>query len=78
MANVTVYSTPVCPYCIMLKQFLKDNNVTYTEKNVAADREAANEMIEKSGQLGVPVVQIDDKIIIGFDRATIKQLLGLP
>lgn len=77
MANVTLYSTPTCPYCIMLKQFLADNNIPYTEKNVAADHAAADEMIAKSGQLGVPVIDIDGNVIVGFDRDMVKKLLGL-
>lgn len=77
MANVIVYSTPTCPYCVMLKSFFADNNIPYTEKNVAADHEAADEMITKSGQLGVPVVDIDGQIIVGFDRDLMKKLLGI-
>ena len=77
MANVTVYSTPTCPYCVMLKSFFADNNIPYTEKDVSVDREAAAEMIQKSGQLGVPVVDIDGQIIVGFDRELMKKLLGI-
>jgi len=77
MKQVIVYSTPTCPYCDMAKAFLKQNNIPYKEINVAEDRKAASEMIEKSGQMGVPVIEIDGKIIIGFDRNAIKKELNL-
>lgn len=75
--NVVIYSTPVCQYCKMAKDFFKENNVSYTEYNVAADAEKRTEMIERSEQMGVPVIQIDDNIIIGFDKETITKLLKL-
>lgn len=75
--QVTVYSTPTCPYCIRAKQFLKEHNITFVEKDVAADSAAGEEMIEKSGQMGVPVLEIDGEIIVGFDRARIQEALGL-
>lgn len=74
--KVVVYSTPTCPYCIIAKKFLKDNGVDYIEYNVAADKEKAREMYEKSGQLGVPVLDINGKIIIGFDKEAIVKALG--
>ncbi|MEM4598608.1 MAG: glutaredoxin domain-containing protein [Candidatus Diapherotrites archaeon] len=74
--RVVVYSTPTCPYCIIAKKFLKDNGVDYIEYNVAADKEKAREMYEKSGQLGVPVLDINGKIIIGFDKEAIVKALG--
>lgn len=77
MANVTIYSTPTCTYCIAVKEFLKENSIPYTEYNVASDVTKRTEMIEKSGQMGVPVVQIDDNIVIGFDKKTISSLLGV-
>ena len=61
----------------MAKQFFKDHRIAYEEKDVSVDDEAREEMIAKSGQLGVPVVDIDDKIIVGFDEAAIKELLKL-
>lgn len=75
--NVIIYTTPTCPYCTLAKAFLKDNGVDFIEKNVAVDRRAADEMIEKSGQMGVPVIDIDGEIIVGFDRDAIKRALGL-
>ncbi len=75
--HVAIYSTPTCTYCRMAKQFFKDNNVNYTEHNVAEDEEKAVEMFEKSGQQGVPVIMIGGKVIVGFDRPAIKEALGL-
>ncbi len=75
--QITVYSTPACPYCIMVKQFLKDNNINFQDYNVGSDREKAQEMVQKSGQMGVPVLDIEGEIIVGFDRDRIKQVLGI-
>lgn len=61
----------------MVKDYLKENNVSFNEKNVANDREAAMEMIKKSGQQGVPVIDIDGEIVVGFDQESIDQILGL-
>ena len=77
MANVKVYSTPTCPYCHIAKQFLAENNIAFEDIDVSASQTLAQEMISKSGQLGVPVVDIDGQIIVGFDKARIKQLLGI-
>ncbi|HQJ15581.1 MAG TPA: glutaredoxin domain-containing protein [Candidatus Omnitrophota bacterium] len=76
--TVLVYSTATCPYCIRLKQFLAENNIAYENFDVGADRAKADEMVKKSGQLGVPVIEIDGRIIVGFDRPRIKEALGLP
>lgn len=77
MAQVKIYTTPTCVYCKMTKEFFKQNNVQYEEKNVATDAAARDEMIAKSGQMGVPVVEIDGKMIIGFDQPKLKELLGI-
>lgn len=77
MANITVYSTPTCPYCKMAKDYLKTKNFTYSEIDVAADPAKADEMIKKSGQMGVPVIDIDGAIIVGFDKAKINAALGI-
>lgn len=74
---IKVYSTPTCPYCIRAKQFLKDNNIIFENIDVSGDQLASEEMIEKSGQMGVPVLDIDGEIIVGFDKEKIKQALGL-
>lgn len=68
MKKVKVYSTPTCPYCDMAKDFLKENKIEFEDINVQDDHEAAKEMIDKSGQMGVPVIEIDDKIIVGLIR----------
>ena len=75
--TVTIYSTPVCHFCHLAKDFFKENNVEFTEHDVATDTEKRAEMIEMTGQMGVPVIRIDDDIIIGYDEAKIKELLGL-
>ena len=73
--TVTVYSTPTCPYCHQVKEFLKAKDVAFTEHNVATDLEARNAMVQKSGQLGVPVVEVDDQVVVGFNRAKLEELL---
>jgi len=75
--KVKVYSTPTCPYCKRVKEFLEENNVDFTDVDVSVNREAVQEMIDKSGQMGVPVIEIDDEIIIGFDKQKIKEVLNL-
>ncbi len=77
MSNVTIYSTPTCHFCHMAKDFFKENNVAYTDKNAAADPVARKEAITKSGQMGVPVIDIDGNIIVGFDEPKIKKFLGI-
>ncbi len=78
MANsVKVYSTPSCPWCIRAKQFLRENNIDFQDMDVSGDKQAADEMVQKSGQMGVPVLDIDGEIIVGFDKEKIKQSLGL-
>lgn len=67
MTKVIIYTTKTCPWCIKAKQFLKKNKLKYIEKDVSADQKAAQEMIKKSGQMGVPVLDINGKIIVGFD-----------
>lgn len=75
--TVTIYTTPTCGWCGAVKEHLKANNVTFEEVDVAADMSRAREMVEKSGQYGVPVVDINGEIVVGFDRARIDALLGL-
>ena len=74
---VIIYSTPTCVYCKMAKDFFKKNNIEYQEHDVAADMKAREEMVQKSNQLGVPVIDVDGKILIGFDESELKQALGL-
>jgi len=73
---IKVYSTPTCPYCNMLKEFLKRNNIEFEEIDVAANRDAVVEMIAKSGQMGVPVIDIEGKIVIGYNEAAIRERLN--
>jgi glutaredoxin-like YruB-family protein len=73
--KVKIYATDACPYCSMAKEFLKKNKVDFQEVDVSSNQEAAKEMIEKSGQTGVPVIEIDGKIIVGFDVPEIKKAL---
>ncbi|HLC38326.1 MAG TPA: glutaredoxin domain-containing protein [Candidatus Norongarragalinales archaeon] len=75
--NVKIYTTPTCVYCGLAKRFFKENGVEYEEVDVARNRDAAAEMIEKSGQMGVPVIDVDGKIIVGFDKPTLKHALGV-
>jgi|TARA_B100002003_G_scaffold234486_1_gene248450 glutaredoxin-like YruB-family protein len=77
MTKVKIYSTPTCPFCIKAKEFFKENNIEFENIDVAGNQEAANEMIEKSGQMGVPVIDIDGTIIVGFDQPKVKQALGM-
>lgn len=77
MHKVTIYTTPSCVYCKMTKEFFAKNNVQYEEKNVAADVQARQDMLEKSQQLGVPVIEVDETIIIGFDKKNLEMALGL-
>lgn len=75
--SVKLYTTPFCVYCKMTKEFFKANDVQYEELNVAADAKAREEMIQKSGQFGVPVVDINGQIVIGFDKARLTELLSI-
>lgn len=75
--KAVVYSTPTCPYCKMAKEYFDEKGVAYEEVNVAADPARADEMVRKSGQMGVPVIDIDGTIIVGFDKAKINSALGL-
>ena len=77
MASVTIYTTPTCVYCNMAKEFFKTNNIAYSEADVSASQDKAKEMFEKSGQLGVPVIDIDGEIIVGFDKPAIRGALKL-
>lgn len=73
--KIIIYTTPGCAYCQTAKEFFRQNNISYEEKDVSVDDKAREEMVAKSGQLGAPVIDIDGKIIVGFDEAAIKELL---
>lgn len=77
MKSVTIYTTPSCHFCHMAKEYFKTNKIAYTEYDVATDVEKRKEMMDKSGQLGVPVILIDGELIVGFDRPNIARMLGL-
>ena len=77
MPNVTIYSTPTCVYCNMAKSFFKANNVAFTEHNVASDLEARKAMIDKTGQMGVPVIDLGSEVVIGFNEEKIKSVLKI-
>ncbi len=77
MPKVKIYTTSTCVYCKMAKEFFKKHNVIYEEKDVVIDTEARNELVTKSGQMGVPVIEVDDKIIVGFDQPRLKEVLGI-
>jgi glutaredoxin-like YruB-family protein len=75
MAEVKLYSTPTCPYCRMAKDFLEKEGVPFTVVDVSEDEQAAREMVDKSGQMGVPVMEVGETIIVGFDRGAYRKAL---
>jgi len=77
VTKVLIYTTPNCIYCQMAKKFFKDHYVAYEEKDVSVDGKVREEMVEKSGQLGAPVIDIDGRIIIGFDKEMLLKLLNV-
>ena len=74
---VNIYTTPTCVYCQMAKEFFKENNVSYQEHDVSSDAKAREEMINKSNQMGVPVIEVNGEIIIGFDKEKLMELLDI-
>jgi len=77
MSKVTIYTTPSCVYCKMTKAFFKENNVQYEEKDVSTDVTARDEMIAKSNQMGVPVIDVDGELSVGFDKERLSKLLNI-
>jgi len=77
MKNVIIYTSPTCHFCHLAKDFFKANNINYTEYDVLADVVKRKEMVEKSGQMGVPVISVDGEFIVGFDQSKLESLLGL-
>ncbi len=75
--NVKVYGTPTCHFCVRTKQFLEDNNIEFENIDISTDPEKAQEMVKKTGQMGVPVLDIEGEIIVGFDKDKITKALGL-
>lgn len=74
---VRIFSTPTCPYCVTLKDFLEEHGIEFEDIDVSKDKKALEEMIQRSGQMGVPVVDIDGQIIVGFDKEKISGLLNI-
>ena len=74
--EITMYTTPTCHFCHMAKEFLKEKGIEYTDYNVAEDADKRQEMIERSGQMGVPVIFVGDKMLIGFDKGKLSTALG--
>lgn len=77
MVRVKLYSMPICPYCDQVKEFLREHNIEFEEVDVQADEAAAKEMIQKSGQAAVPVIDVEGKIIVGFDHEKLSKVLDL-
>ena len=73
--KITIYTTPNCPYCLVAKQYFQEKKINFEEIDVSKDQKKAQEMIEQSGQMGVPVILIDDEIIVGFDQEKIEAIL---
>jgi len=77
MPQVTIYTTPYCVYCKAAKEFFQEHGVAYEEKDVAKDEEAREHMIHRSGQLGVPVIEVDGEVVVGFDKKKLATLLNV-
>ena len=75
--KVSIYTTPTCMYCKAAKEFFKENNISYEEYDVASDAEKREEMIQKSGQMSVPVIFVGDEMVIGFNKDKLSKLLGI-
>ncbi len=74
--KIIIYSTPACPYCKRAKEYLSQKGISFVDRDVAQDKDAAKEMIEKSGQMSVPVIIVDNEIIVGFNQALLDKLLA--
>ena len=77
MANIKIYSTPTCPWCKRAKAYLEEKGIAYESIDISSDQTAQKEMIERSGQMGVPVIDIDGQIVVGFDKEKIDEILKL-
>lgn len=77
MPEVKIYSTPTCPYCVRVKEYLKHKNIDFQNIDVSTDNKGLEEMVSLTGQMGVPVVVIDGKVVVGFDRQKIDSLLNI-
>lgn len=77
MKDIIIYSTPTCHFCQLAKQFFAANGIEYTEYNVAADADKRKEMVELTGQLGVPVIRVGNDVMVGFQESHMRQVLGM-
>lgn len=77
MKTVTMYSSPTCHFCHATREFFKENNIDFTDYDVLADEVRRAEMFERSGQMSVPVIFVDDKMVVGFDQPKLKELLSV-
>jgi glutaredoxin 3 len=75
MQTITIYSTPTCAYCKMAKEYLEKKNIPFTDIDVSVDQQKAEEMVAKSGQFGVPVIDVGGKIIVGYDKRKLDEYL---
>lgn len=74
--KVKIYTTPTCPYCKLAKSYMDEQGVAFEEIDVAADSDAAQEMVKLSGQMGVPVIMVDDQVIVGWNKTALEEALG--
>ena len=77
MKNVTIYSTPTCHFCHAAKEFFKKNNIAFTDYDVSTDQAKRKEMLDKSGQMAVPVIFVGDEMTVGFNESTLRQMLAI-
>jgi len=77
MPKIKIYSTPTCPYCHLLKEYLKEKNIEFEDIDVSQNQEALQELVKKTGAMAVPVIDIDGEIVVGFDKEKIDKLLNL-
>lgn len=77
MKTVTIYSSPTCHFCHAAKEFFKENNINFTDYDILADEVRRAEMFERSGQMSVPIIFVDDKMVVGFDQSKLKELLSI-
>lgn len=75
--KIIVYSTPTCPFCKLVKEYLNEHHVEFEDIDVSANHEQAQEMIHKSGQMGVPVIVVDENVVVGFDKEKLNEYLNL-
>ncbi len=77
MSNVIIYSTPTCHFCHLAKEFFGAHGIKYTDRDAASDRQARQEAVQKSDQMGVPVIDVDGTIVVGFDEPRLRELLKI-